>query len=162
MRTVLADKTLETWSHAFRLLQGSEVWKTHGAWIEKARPKFGPDIAERFKWASAITEDSQWEKANQLRINIRDQLRGLLGSSGLLVLPTTPGPAPATGRSLEEIEKTREHTMLLSCIAKLAGLPQLTIPFLTAKGELIGLSAVTGYRQDLKLLAWAEKLIHLA
>jgi len=159
VRTAIADQTLKSWSHAFRLLQGREVWKTHGAWIEHARPQFGPDIAERFKWASTIVEDSHWEKANQLRLNIRDKLRGLLGSSGLLVLPTTPGPAPATGRSMEEIEKTREHTMQLSCIAGLAGLPQLTIPFLTATGEPIGLSVVAGYRQDVKLLAWVEELM---
>ncbi len=156
-RTNIAEESLETWSNAFRLLQAREIWKTHGDWIEKVKPAFGPDIAERFEWAATIREDQEWEVANQLRVKVQQHLRELLGETGCIVMPTTPGPAPAIGRSLNEVEMTRTHTMQLSCIAGLSGLPQLTIPFINQKGKTIGLSIIAGYNQDLRLLEWAKQ-----
>ncbi|WP_018664963.1 amidase [Heyndrickxia acidiproducens] len=163
LKSRIADELLGTWSAAFRLLQGRQIWETHGDWIKNTHPKFGPDIHDRFEWASAIPKDGEWDKANQLRVKIRNRLRDMLGSTGLIVIPTTPGPAPAIGRPLQEVEKTRTSTMQLSCIAGLAGLPQLTIPFTTDDGKPLGLSLIAGYGQDLKLLAWTkELLIHAA
>ena len=36
------------WPKIFRILQGDEIRKRHGAWIDAHDPKFGPGIAERF------------------------------------------------------------------------------------------------------------------
>jgi len=36
-------------SEAFRILQGAEIWQTHGEWIEKENPVFSPDIQARFQ-----------------------------------------------------------------------------------------------------------------
>ena len=42
------------WSGIFRVLQGSEIWRRHGAWIDAHKPSFGPGIAERFRWTRTI------------------------------------------------------------------------------------------------------------
>jgi Asp-tRNA(Asn)/Glu-tRNA(Gln) amidotransferase A subunit family amidase len=39
------------WSGIFRVLQGSEIWRRHGTWIDAHKPSFGPGIAERFRLA---------------------------------------------------------------------------------------------------------------
>ncbi|MEC0170353.1 amidase family protein, partial [Paenibacillus graminis] len=52
--TEIAPEGLKTWMDVFRELQGAEIWATHGAWIERAQPLFGPDIAARFAWAAGL------------------------------------------------------------------------------------------------------------
>ena len=42
------------WSGIFRVVQGTEIWRRHGAWIDAHRPNFGPGIAERFRWTRTI------------------------------------------------------------------------------------------------------------
>jgi amidase len=42
------------WSGIFRVLQGSEIWRRRGAWIDAHKPSFGPGIAERFRWTRTI------------------------------------------------------------------------------------------------------------
>ena len=44
----------EEWMNSFRLLQGAEVWQTHGEWVETNNPEFGPEIQGRFEWAASI------------------------------------------------------------------------------------------------------------
>jgi amidase len=46
--------TLQQWLSVFRTLQSSEVWRTHGSWIEQHSPQFGPGIRERFDAASKV------------------------------------------------------------------------------------------------------------
>lgn len=156
----LADESLAAWSKSFRLLQGREIWQTHGEWITKEDPIFGTDIADRFQWASTIKEDDTWQQAKQLRRSIQQKLDNLLNKNGLLVIPTTPGSAPEIGRSLVDVENTRTRTMQLSCIAGLSGLPQLTIPITTEDGKAVGLSIIAGRNQDLALLQWLLERKH--
>lgn len=46
-------------SHAFRILQGRAIWRTHGEWVTQHSPHFAPDIAARFQWSSALSEDDE-------------------------------------------------------------------------------------------------------
>ena len=39
---------LEDWMWRFRKIQAHEIWQVHGEWIETQKPRFGPEIAERF------------------------------------------------------------------------------------------------------------------
>lgn len=66
--TVQGNWTLQQWLSVFRTIQSSEVWQTHGAWIEAHSPTFGPGIRERFDAASKVTKDAVQEaKAEQQR-----------------------------------------------------------------------------------------------
>lgn len=155
-RIEVAGQGLTAWMNAFRNLQGLEIWRAHRQWIQTVNPAFGPGIAERFAWASTLREaDSQAFYA--LRKEVRKSLSGLLGEDRLLIVPTAPGSAPLLNQSGDEMENRRTRTLQLSCIAGLAGLPQITIPLTDAKGAPIGLSIIAGHQQDIKLLTWVKE-----
>lgn len=142
---------LYDWSQTFRLLQGAEIWQTHGTWVNEAKPVFGKDIAERFEWASTIARDDAWQRAALKKQQVHDMLEQLLGDHAAIAIPTTAGPAPEKGRDLALVEETRTHTMQLSCIAGLSGLSQVTMPV----GD-VGLSFIGGAGQDLSLLRFVR------
>lgn len=155
----IAPQGLDEWVNTFRTIQGYEIWSAHGEWIQREKPVFGPDIAERFAWASSLGK-AEFENKKTVRQRICEYMDTLLGSDGLLVIPTAPGPAPKRGLAGTEIERTRSRVMQLSCVAGLTGMPQVTIPIAGAEGFPIGLSVIAGYRQDRKLLRWIhEKLL---
>lgn len=153
----IAPEGLKTWMDVFRELQGAEIWATHGAWIERERPIFGPDIAARFTWAAGLG-GADHSGARSLHRGLTERLRGLLGNDGCLVIPTVPGPAPLRGGDPAQLERNRSGAMMLSCIAGLAGLPQVTLPVAGPGGLPLGLSVIGGYGQDLELLSWVQEV----
>ncbi|MGN7762651.1 amidase [Paenibacillus sp. 22594] len=155
--TEIAPEGLKTWMDVFRELQGAEIWATHGAWIEHAQPLFGPDIAARFAWAAGLAGQDH-SRAQSVRAEIAARLRQLLGEDGCIVLPTVPGPAPLRGGDLAQLEQNRSGAMMLSCIAGLAGLPQVTLPVPGPGGLPLGLSVIGGHGQDMRLLSWVRRI----
>ncbi|QGQ98333.1 amidase [Paenibacillus psychroresistens] len=151
----LAPQGLAAWMNAFRTLQGLEIWRAHGEWIQTVKPTFGPGIAERFAWASTLREEDS-AAASELRKEVRKRMSDLLGEDGLLIIPTAPGSPPLLKQSGEAVENRRTRTLQLSCIAGLAGLPQITIPLTTSNGMPMGISIIAGHGQDLKLLRWVN------
>ncbi|WP_091069721.1 amidase [Paenibacillus sp. NFR01] len=153
----IAPEGLAAWMTLFRELQAAEIWATHGAWIARERPAFGPDIAARFAWAEQIA-GADHGRARAQRGDIALQLRQLLGDDGALVIPTVPGAAPLRGGDAAQRERSRSGAMMLTCIAGLAGLPQVTLPVSGPGGLPLGLSVVGGHGQDLRLLAWVQQV----
>ncbi|MBU8785568.1 MULTISPECIES: amidase [Bacillus] len=154
----VADNGLAEWAETFRVLQGLDIWEEHGEWITREKPVFGAGIAERFQWASTLKK-SDHEHEFVKRQAIADKLADWLGETGLLVIPTAPGTPPLRGIPEYRLNERRARTMQLTCIAGLAGLPQITIPLSAKSGEPLGLSFIAGPKQDLKLLSWAEKSV---
>ncbi|WEG14805.1 amidase [Pullulanibacillus sp. KACC 23026] len=154
----VADTGLANWASLFRMIQGLEIWAEHGDWIESVQPVFGPGIAERFQWTSTLDQHLYAQKQGE-REAIEKYLTNLLANNALLVIPTAPGEAPLKGLATEDMEDVRSKTMQLTCIAGLAGLPQVTIPLKSEKGHAIGLSFIANKKQDLNLLNWTEKFI---
>lgn len=148
---------LEELAEVFRILQGQEAWQSHGRWIENNHPHFGSDIADRFQAASQMKRDDAWRHAAEVKHNFTQAMRRLLGQDGLIVLPTTFGPAPARTDSAESGDRVRTQTMKLTCIAGVAGLPQVTIPF-ADQGRPVGLSLISGPGTDRQLLAFVHDL----
>lgn len=154
----ISEEGLAEWSSTFRILQGLEIWSEHGEWIRRENPKFGPGIAERFQWTSTLKKSENLPKY-ELRENIHQLMSRLLGEEGLLVIPTAPGAAPLLNLQGEKAEQYRAKTMQLSCIAGLAGLPQITLPLAEVNGLPVGLSFIANRHQDLKLLHWTSEFI---
>lgn len=157
LKTEIAREGLKVWMDVFRELQGNEIWTTHSAWIEKVKPVFGPDIAARFSWAASLAGKDHSIAQNKGK-EISTQLRQLLGKDNCLVIPTVSGPAPLRGGDLRQLEENRSGAMMLSCIAGLAGLPQVTLPMLSTNGLPLGLSVIAGHGQDLRLLSWVKEV----
>lgn len=129
----------------FSILQGYEVWQAHGAWVSSHKPDFGPGILERFKMASRITADD-FKAADAKRQLIKQHMEQLLGSDGLLALPSAPGPAVELNTPADKLDSWRKSLLSLTCIAGLAGLPQVRLLrcFCSTRCYLCVLSAVLG------------------
>jgi amidase len=145
---MLAQEGLLAWQEVFRVIQGREVWKAHGEWIQRNAPRFGPDVGDRFKWASTIQAEAA-QAASVERARIAARLDELLGDS-VLCIPTVSFVAPLKGSVTAAEDRTR--ALCLLCIASLAGLPQLTMPSRIGNQSTAGLSLVAARGNDLALL----------
>lgn len=154
---ILADEGLEAWRVAFRLAQTFEIWQTHGAWVSRVRPRFGPGIAERFAMAERLTE-AETAPALALRETVRERLHALLAEDLVLILPGAAAPPPPLGSSGAALEDLRNRSMEALCPAGLAGLPQIALPALATDEGPIGLGLVARRGADARLLALATAL----
>jgi amidase len=152
-RISLAPEGLLAWQQIFRVIQGREVWAAHGDWITKHAPRFGPDIGERFKWASTIGADEA-DVAAVERARIAARLDELL-QDAVLCIPTVSFVAPIKGSPTAADDRTR--ALCLLCIASLAGLPQLTLPAVAGNQCSVGLSLIAARGRDLALLEQAAR-----
>ncbi len=151
----VAESGLAEWASVFRTIQALEIWEQHGEWITKENPSFGPGIAERFASASTLDKTQSFGQFQSFEA-IKQRMNELLKEDGLLVIPTAPGPAPLLGEAAEEY---RAKVMQLTCIAGLAGLPQITMPLAEVNGLPVGLSVIAGKNQDRRLLEWASSFV---
>lgn len=150
----IAPEGLSSWMNTFRTIQGLEIWQEHHEWIEDVEPLFGKSIGERFQWASTLSATDE-PVQRQLRQDIIERIDTLLGTDGLLVIPTAIGPAPFREISGVADEQRRYQTMQLSCIAGLGGLPQLQLPAGFIDGAPVGISLIARSGKDLELLRWS-------
>jgi amidase len=141
----------------FRYVQGHEAWLTDGPLIERYAPPLGPGVAERFAWSRDVT-DAQIAQGRAFRARFRAHLAELLGSDGVLVMPTMPDIAPlrSEGEAGLEVYRNRATTML--CSAGLSGFPQISLPLATRIGAPLGLSLLGPAGSDRSLIALAERL----
>jgi amidase len=142
---------------AFRYLQGREAWSSDGPLIQHYQPPMGPDVAARFAWASAVT-DEQVADASRLREKFRRRFGEMLGDDGILVLPTTPDIAPLRTEGDTALEAYRAHAVQLLCLAGLSGFAQVSLPLGRRDGAPLGLSLLGPAGSDLSLVRLAERI----
>lgn len=147
---------LALWKDRFRALQGREIWRTHGAWIEARKPRFGPEIAQRFTFAKSISAEAE-AAARPLREIFAAALERLTADV-VLALPTVPVIAPRLDDPPDVFLDYRDRTLMLTCIAGLARLPQVSIPAGAVAGAPVGLSLIARRGADRQLLALAAEL----
>ena len=159
--TVSADGLME-WYETFRVIQAWEIWANNGAWIQEARPEFGPGIRERVEWASQVSEQ-QMNLGLARKDAIVERIRGLFDEGDVLCLPTSPRVAPLTDSPQDELEvRVRAQAMSLLCIAGLAGLPQVSLPLASIEGLPLGFSLVGPWGSDMQLLELSKRLMRSA
>ena len=147
----VSEEGLDAWHDVQQTLQGAEAWAEHGAWIEGAKPRIGPFLAERMQRASRVT-GAQVAAAEAQRALIRRRLDELLEGDALLLLPSAPGPATRIDAAMDEHERVRVRTIGITCIASLGGLPQVSLPLGRLAEGPVGLSLLAGRGQDTLLL----------
>lgn len=150
-------------SNGFRLLQGREIWRQHGAWIEAQQPTFAPDIAERFAWCRSLTEEDE-AQGRGIQRALQQQMAQLLGSEQILIMPTTPAATPSLQLANEGgLGDYRSQLMGYTAIAGLCGLPQLHIPlFDHPDNGCIGLSLLGNKGKEQDLIYTAQQLMERA
>ena len=148
---------LGDWMLVMRKLQAREIWQTHGAWIEKQHPKFGPEVGARFEWARGVASQPIADEPDRRR-SFAARMAAILGSVGLLMLPTAPDIAPLRGLEGQSSQNFRDRTLSLTSIAGLARLPQVNIPAGRVNGCPIGFSLIGPQGSDRALLRVAAQL----
>lgn len=156
-KVTVSNQGLNEWLDVFRPIQGAEIWAQHGAWVQEAKPNLGPGIRQRVQWASTIAAEDVW-KARTKRAAIVRRMAELLETDAVLVVPTVPDIAPLRGADPHETEDFRARALTLLCIAGLAGLPQINLPYGKLNGCPIGLSLIGPRDGDMMLLALARAL----
>jgi amidase len=147
-------ENLEAWRQIYVTAGAEEGWRVHGAWITANRPQFAAPIEARWKFASTVSADAA-EEARREVARIRRYVRATLGEDGVAVLPSAAGVAPLRSATGREVEEARTRTLRITCIAGLAGLPQVSIPLRTPDGLPIGVSLLGPAGRDLDLVRLA-------
>jgi len=148
---------LARWAHVMRTVQAGEAWATHGAWITEVKPKFGDAIAERF---AAVAQVAATDIAECLpeREAIADHIAELLSGGAILAVPAAPSIAPLRGSPPDVLAKLRGDAQLITCIAGLARLPQISLPLCEIDGCPLALGLVAGSGNDGILLDIAAEM----
>jgi len=154
--TVVLDD-MDTMYWRFRYIQGREAWMVNGPLIERFCPPLGPGVAERFDWSRQVT-DEQFTQATVYRERFKKHLADLLGTDGVLVLPTVPDIAPLKDDGGEKMESYRNRSIQMLCIAGLSGFPQISMPLGQRLGAPLGLSLLGPAGSDASLVKLAQRI----
>ena len=141
----------------FRHVQAREAWATDGPFIEAWHPPLGPGVADRFAWSREI-DAAQGAAAYAFRELLRTHVTTLLGSDGVLILPTMPDIAPLRSDDEDALTDYRNQAIRLLCTAGLTGLPQLSLPLARRDSAPLGISLIGPAGSDRSLIALAESI----
>jgi len=131
----------DPWREAMRNLQAYEVWQTFGEFVTRHRPAIGPGVRERIDYAARVTEDEA-QAARRVQAQARDHILQTAPPGTILALPTAPCIPPLIDGTAEAMDHFRTRVMRLTCIAGMAGLPQMNLPIGTLNGCPVGLSFI--------------------
>ena len=120
-RITVCDEGIGEWYNVFRTLQYEEIWNSHGEWITRVNPVFGPPMKARFDLIKA-NDRSTLPRMREMRANLQQRLDVLLANNAVLLLPTISDVAPLRGASPSDTVAFRERALGLLCIAGLGGL----------------------------------------
>jgi len=141
----------------FRYVQGREAWIADGPFIERHAPPLGPGVADRFAWAKGVT-DAQFNEGTAYRARFTAHMETLLGSDGVLLMPTMPDVAPLLTDSEAALENYRNLAIRMLSFSGLARLPQVSLPLASRLGAPLGISLMGPMGSDRSLVALAEKI----
>jgi amidase len=147
---------LDAWRIAFRTIQMREIWAQHGAWIERAKPRFGPEIADRFALAKETAAKPEQGEA-ELRKEITGYVDELLAAGAVMLIPTAADIAPLKTQSSADSLRFRDRTLSLTAISNLTGVPQVQVPVGRVQGAPVGLSFISARGSDRALLKFAAE-----
>ncbi len=155
----LKQEDLNSTSNAFRILQGREIWREHGQWIQQQQPDFAPEIGDRFTWCKSLTQEDERQAEAIAKDFIHFWHTEILPSDDrVLLLPTTPGAAPLLNTPASELSQYRSRLMNLTAPAGLTRAPQISLPYLNIDRAPWGMSLLARSGCDRALLDCAAKL----
>jgi amidase len=112
------------------------------------------------EFAATVTA-GQAERSREIAAAARAWIRTIVPPGAIVAMPTAPSIAPLLAATGDALEQFRMRTMRLTCIAGIAGLPQITLPIGTVSGCPAGLSFIGWPNGDEALLDLACEIGHL-
>jgi amidase len=149
-----------TWVDTFCVIQWAEIKSCLGAWIAKAKPEFGPEIAASFQLVNQL-DRRRLAEAVQRREKYYRSLHEFLRPDDLLCIPTTPALAPRKcdpPRRSSSGSSYYPRTLSLTSVAGIGRLPQVSLPIADADCVPVGLSLLARHGQDAFLLQMAKSV----
>jgi amidase len=154
---------LQAWYDTYGVLQWSEIESCLGAWVEEAKPAFGPEATRNFELVKNL-DRRQVGLAVQRREKFFRRLKAFLRPNDLLCMPTTPALAPIKG-TVEPRGRVSgsgdyySRALSLTSVAGIGRLPQVSLPVAEAPGGVpVGLSLVAANGRDAFLLQAVERV----
>ena len=156
-------KGLQTWHDTYGVLQWAEIESCLGAWVEAAKPAFGPEAAQNFDLVRSL-DRRRVRPSAQRREEYSRRLKAFLGPNDLLCMPTMPALAPLKGTiaprghvSLGDNYYAR--ALSLTSVAGIGRLPQVSLPVAESSGSVpVGLSLLAANGRDAFLLNMVRKV----
>ncbi|ROU03683.1 amidase [Histidinibacterium lentulum] len=145
------------WGRAYKTLQGLATWAVHGPWLREMRPDLGPIARRRFEAAAAV-DPAEGPGAEAVIRRLTAAVLPALDAGAVLVMPTTPGPAPRRDAVAAALEPVRAAILERTALAGLLGLAELSLPSLAHGGAPVGLSLVGHGWDERRLVAMAARL----
>ena len=147
----------DPWREAFRIIQAYEMWQIYGDFVTRRSRRSDPASASACEYSARVSE-AEAKAARQVHAQARAHILQTVKPGTMLALPTAPCIAPLIDGSPEDMDHFRTRVMRLTCIAGLAGLPQLSLPVGTLDGCPVGLSFIGWAGGDEALLDLACEL----
>ena len=148
-----APEGLDALFAAQRAVRDRETWATLGNFVEST-DTLDPIIKGRFLSTKTATDEAA-QAGLVMRRDFTARMIAMLEGGAVLVLPTSPCPAPRLDADQRSLEDVRTRTIRVGILSAFAGLPELTIPVAKIDGAPIGLSFIAGPGRDLALLEYA-------
>ncbi|MBB2931179.1 amidase [Paraburkholderia silvatlantica] len=147
VKRVAPSKSLADWAQAFRVLQAAEIAQRYGAWVREHAGSFGPDVGARFATSLKVTCE-QIAEAQRVRVEAIRTMTDALAHATFWLVPTVPGVAPRADASAQTVDHARARAQQMLCVAGLAGLPQVSMPWMRFEGAPVGLSIIGARGED--------------
>lgn len=152
--------SLADYATPFRTVQAAEAWRNNGDWVRRNPGALGASVAERFRFAAAVTDDDEVAARAALGTQ-RARLVGLVQDE-VVIAPTVPGPAPVRTAHGEGIDLVRQATLRMTSPASVAGVPALSVPLLTVASPFgpapVGVTLLSRAGTDIALVRLARRL----
>lgn len=146
------------WADTFRTLQRRDAWAANREWIERLRPRFGPGIVDRWAEAAATTA-AEAAAAEEALARLAAHAGAMLEPGTVVLLPSSPGPAPELGLDADAAAAARAQLLPFSVVAPLLGAPQASLPLAAVDGLPVGLGVLAPPGADELVLAVVARLV---
>ncbi len=137
---------------AYSVLQSTEAYGVHAAWLDTHRDLYGKDVWARIdrgrRWSPA-----QLEAAHVKWNSVRSAWQSFFATHDFLAMPATPFPALKKADCTLE---NRNRLLALTTPASLGGLAVLTVPVKLADGLTTGIQIIAPTPQS-PAISWALK-----
>ncbi len=140
-------------AETYAVLQSTEAYKVHEAWLEPYREKYSPAVWERLDRGRHWTTE-QLDTAQARHAALKLLWTNYFLTYDFLILPATPFPAL---RKSECTQTNRDRLLALNAPASLGGLPVLSIPINLHSGLTSGMQIIVNSNQS-PVIPWALKI----